>query len=351
MGVKSSYVYIENIITQGFLSLGLLYNDNFLVFKTLTEKEYRNLKYLCSNKDSASERMYRLALSTFMVNGDNMLVDRNSKINELKSFYGSLPLEAVNRIVTEVTNLHTRYIKSLKYFEGFCYTDKSRYLWKILNNGNPTSTEFSGIEGTKNCGMNLVQENWININNRLDEEEEYDKDLNLSLMVSSSMNPKGSKSVSISHKTNKDELASVRSQIAHYGYDKKRYIEERKSSKWAKPIITKEDLVRELEKQVKGEKDYHDLFIEKWITEQKRLADKAKNSLLEKQAEYRRKQEDIDTSSVESSRIVSAEEMKDIDQRKYTKMVNTGDSLLNYESKQAYIKKISSVILKNEDRS
>jgi len=269
MDVKVAYSFIESILTQGFLSLGLKCGDNFIVFKTLTEKEYRNLKYLCPVGDEKLEKIIRLSLSTFMINSENMLINRNDKIEVLKDFYSNLPLMAIKLLLDNITTLHTKYISSLRYFEGFCYTDKSRYLWKTLSNSDPTTCSFSGIEGTENCGMNLVQENWVNINNKFDEEEIYERDFNLSLMISSSMNPKGSKAISISYKNSRDEIEDVRSQIAHYGYDKKRYVEERKASKWSKPIKTREDLVRELEKQIRGEKDHHDLFIEQWVKNKK----------------------------------------------------------------------------------
>jgi len=347
MEASIAYPDLEKILRQGFLSLGLNYEGTNIVFKTLTEKELRNLAFYTTIANDKAINQYRMAFSTFMVDSDNILIDRNKKINELKDFYTSLPSGVYEEFFLKIVKLSQRYIEVLKFFEGFCYTDNSRYIWRVLNNGDPTKTFFTGIEGTDICGMNNVQENWISINKKLDEEELYEQEFNLSLMITSSMNSSGARSISVEHKNNRNELLDVRAQIVKYGYDKKRYIEEHKKSIWAQPIKTKEDLVRELNRQMSGEKDVHDRFMEYWIKKQKEIIEDTEKNIEKSQKKYRDKQNSVDSTKIEASRVATYEEVNAIKRRSSARGIGA-QRISKFAENRDFIKKVGSVILRGD---
>lgn len=333
------------------MALGLYLEDDYIVFKTLNENEYKMLKYYTNTKDNPRVLLYKLALSTFMINGNNTLNDRINNIPELYDMYKKIPYRILSRLNEELDKLYTEYLESLDYFEGFCYTDRSKYLWRVLNNNNPVDSDYFGICGTKILGLNSIQENWIIINQKLDDESEYEQQFHLSVLVASSFNPKGARSISRDFEVKKQELDDTRSVIAEYGYDKKRQEEERKQAKWTAPLRTREDLVRELNRQMQGEKDNHDLFMIKWIEQQKKIADETKKKVEEKQEEYKKEVSKLDLTNYEDSRVLNPEEMRNLS----NKLKKEGNTLLRDVKKvrdnalnDKYIKRLSSTIIKAE---
>lgn len=351
MDVQEAYYDLEQIVTQGFLCFGMVIGDNYFIYKTLTDKEYKNIKYYTPDDNESLFILYRLCFGTFMINGNNYVLDRERKIGELKDFYSKMQNVLATVILDNMKKVQNRYLKSLDYFEGFCYTSRSRYLWKILNRSNPVSQDFHGLKGLKYLGLNSVQENWILINNQLDKEDEYETQFHLATMIASSQNPKGAKTVSKNYEFKKNEQQQVRESIAKYGYDKKRIEEEKKQSKWSAPIKTNEDLVRELNRQMSGEKDQHDLFIEQWIRMQKEKAEKAKKEITERQKRYRKDIEGIDLDQ-EGSRVASSEEadkLKDPNRSKlpYKGVTKSLESYRSLEDEDRFMRKISSRVIKS----
>lgn len=349
MIVQDAYDNLEKIITQGFLCYGAYFNKHNFVMKTLTDKEAKNIRFYVP-RESPDNIFYRLAFSTFMLDGINY-INRRENITEVADFYRRVPSLLAFELLHKIDNMQEEYIKSLKFFEGFCYTDRSRFIWKMLNKSNPIDKDFIGITGVSKLGLNSVQENWIIINQNIDKEEEYEVQFQLSVLVASSFNSKGAKSVTQNYQFHKNEQEQHRKDIAKYGYDKKRVIEEKKKNKWTSPLKTKEDLVRELNRQMRGEKDLHDLFIEKWIKEQKRKAEEAKEAVMKKQIMYRKKIDSISDENVEGSSMVSNEKMRDILSDKKNKFSNPGisysiDNFNTIEEKERYLKKISARVIK-----
>jgi hypothetical protein len=199
--------------------------------------------------------------------------------------------------------------------------------------------------------MNSVQENWTIINKRLDDEDAYGRDLNFALLVASSMNPKGTKVISRNYDFHRKELEELREDIAKYGYDRKRVEEQKKEALWTAPIKSREDLVRELYRQMSGKKDKHDLFIEAWIKQQRDAAERAKEQAEARQQEFRAKIKDIDLSAVEDSKPISTSDLNKILAQRKSEMSVSAPMVVHdeREEKDRYIRKMSSTIIRSEE--
>lgn len=350
MEIEEAYKNLEDIISQGFLTKSFSYNELYCVIKNITDKEYRSLTYMfdINNRDNQYP-LYKLAYSTFMVNGVNYLEDRNGKIQELLKFYKDTPSIVIQSLLECIEDIHYQYIEAVECLEGFCYTDKSRYLWKVMNNNAFPKINTYGLKGLDNIGINSVQENWIIINSGLDREEEFSTQFDLSLMIASSLNSKGAKSISSSYEAQKKEVKDVREEIAKYGYDIKRVLEGKKKNKWSMPLNTREDMVRELNRQMRGEKDQHDLFMEKWYKLQKDKAEAAQKAAEDKQKEYRQR---LDTMThddmIEGSRPISSEELeKKLKNKEIIKgLSQSSDSFEKSENKKHFLRKIGISVIK-----
>ena len=347
--IQQAYDNIEKILLYGFLTAGVSYGDHYFLFKNITNKEYENLCFYRGSDNAAEDVLYHLSFCTVFIDGCNLLEDRFVKIQDLKKFYKRMPISFVLRIRDVLKKLNTEYIDSLKFMEGFCYTDRSRYLWRVFDIRD--SSRYTGIAGLENAGVNSVQENWIVINKRLDEEDVYDKELNLALMVASATNPKGTKVISRNHDFHKNELEELREDIAKYGYDRKRVEEQQEKAVWTAPLKSREDLVRELYRQMSGKKDRHDLFIEEWIKQQKAAAEKAKQQVEDRQREYRVKLQEVDLSSVEESKPITTSELNKILAKKKVSDIGPGvtQPIINVndnEDKERFLKKISATVIR-----
>jgi hypothetical protein len=284
-----------------------------------------------------------------MINGYNFLIDRNSNISKLISFYNNIAVTSVQNIMDSVNEVYKEYIDSLDFLEGFCYSDKSRVLWNIYKGSNNVS--LCGIEGIANLGINSTQESWIVINRQLDEEEEYNKDFRLSLMVASSMNGKGCQKIESQYDFHKRELEELRKDIIKYGYDKRRVLKSKEENKgWAVPLKTREDMVRELNRQMSGDKDKHDVFVDDWIKKQKEKVEETKRLSEEKQKIFRDKvSKDIDFTKMEDSRMATPEEVKRLMKSKTIRGVDSpSDPLEKKYSTEDVLRKVSGTVIKSD---
>ncbi len=287
------YQILSDLIYKGFLLIGLKLGNSNFVFKTINEREYKLIK-LYTGLETEKSYVNRfninyLIFSLFLLNGENILLQREEKYKDLFKFFFNMPLYFCNRILEELTALRETALSSSDCIEGFSYTDRSRRIWKHTFNGFPNRVEFTGIPGTSKMGLNIFQENWILINKMLDDESQYNSDFSRSLFVASASNPKGVRSVRTKFESNLELTAKRREKLAKLGSIKK---QEWTPEKWSAPVDTAEELVAELMRQMEGKKDKHDKFIDQHMERlKKRSEEKALRA--EKRLEEIRKRRDI----------------------------------------------------------
>lgn len=346
MKVSEAYKNIENIISKGFLSELVEYGNVKIVLKNITDKEFEMLPYYSgTNREQYS--FYQLAFATYMINGVSYLKRRSQSIEKLADFYRDLPAPFFSVLLLVLEDLHVNYLESSNYLEGYSYTDASRYMWNSLNNNLFVINPY-GIEGIEAIGVNSIQENWILINKQLDREESYRTQFHLSVLIASSLNGKGAKTLTNNFETKEKDIREYRELISRYGCDKNRKQEERKQE-WAPQLRTREDLVQELERQMRGEKDKHDLFMEKWYEQQKQRASAAKNRAIEKHREFKKKF-DEDILDLEPTRVATEEEIKKITKPvKYPGASVSHDEYRKKDDDKRFLSKMSSNIIKAKD--
>lgn len=347
--VQSAYRDLENLIIYGFLTARMSISNQTILLKGITDREFSLfdmiIPYSGEDKD---HYLFQLSYSTVFINELNCLRNRESNIPDLVEFYRRMPISALDVIRRTISNLNDRTVNVLDYLEGYCYSPESRSLWKILDLEHRDS--FAALPGVSEVGVNVIQRNWAMVNQSLDKEDEYETMFNLAVFISSSMNSKGAKDVSRSHAMRRRELEELREEITKYGVDRKR--REKKESGWASPLNSKEDLVRELQNQMEGKKDKHDLFIEEWARRQREKSEEAKRQAELRQQEYREKIQDVDLTTIEGSRPVSVEELrKALEKQRQSQSEEIKkrkiEGSYNSEMKDRVIRKIGSTILKS----
>jgi len=346
--VSEAYKNLEKIILYGFLSVRISLYGHDLLIKSISDKEYSYIDMICSGKNIYKLNLLNLAFCTISIDGYNIIEDRNSFLKEVMDFYKQSPAVFTEKIIITLNTLNRTYVESLNFLEGFCYSDRSRNIWSILDIYNRSS--YLGIKGLDYIGINSIQESWIYINKKLDDEKKYGDELNNTLLIVSATNQKGAKAIAKNYENQIQESKELRKEICKYGYDKKRVEENKKKrEKWTAPLQSREDLVRELYRQMSGKKDKHDLYIDEWIERQKEKAEQTRESVEKKSEAFREKINKEGLDLIESSIAISSEELN-----KRLKEKNNKDNKVfmpdstEVERRDRVLKKMSAKIIRPE---
>jgi hypothetical protein len=344
METKKAYDSLTELVFKGFLSAELNLDGNIFIIKTVNEKEFDLIKMYSGKPNEGNYQtkfnIYFLVFSLFMFNNKNLLVDRSKNIEEFYCYFSELPGQLIKNILKNLNELRSDSYDVLKYLEGFSYTEFSRSNWKFLNGNFPCNEGFTGIPGSSGIGMNIHQESWILINKAMDYEEDYNKDFSLALMIASSSNPKGSRHIRNQFDSSKKMVEDRRKKLAKEGFiDVKKWSPEG----WAAPVDTAEELVAELERQMTGVKDRHDIFMENYM---KKIREQAEKKAKEAEDNIRRAQEGRDNVFIDGEqRVMTPEEMEALNYKKQRTTETVPEEVLTSEDKDKFYKKIGARVL------
>jgi len=341
------YQVLSDLIYKGFLLTGINVSGRLLVFKTINNREYQLIK-LNAGSDKDKDYIYRfnmnyLIYSLFSLDGENVLLDRERLYRRSFDLFSRMPNVLCSAIFNELMVLRESSLMAVDFIEGFSFTDRSRRIWKFSQGNYPNSVELTGIPGTDRMGLNVYQENWVLINNMLDEEEKYNKDFSRSLFVASASNPKGVRSVRAKFDSNIQLIEKRRKKLAKMGSVKR---EAWTPEKWSAPVDTAEELVAELNRQMEGKKDRHDLFIDKYMDEIKQRTEEKTKKIEDRLIEIREKRgKDTLPLSVEQ-RPLSSEEAEKLTSRKINNLMIVNDMVEEKQKSESRIyKKIGAKVL------
>lgn len=349
MEKQEAYQILSDLVYKGFLVISLKIAEELFVFKTINEKEYDLIKLYTGDPEEESYthrfNLNFLIFSLFSINGKNTLYNREKEFNSIFSFFSNMPGALRNKILSELNALRTTEYESVQFLEGFNYTDQSRNRWKIIKNNFPNREEFTGIPGTNKIGLNVYQENWMLLNKMLDEEERYNQNFSLAILVASASNPKGARNIRARHDASIQRVDDRRKKVAREGSIKRI---QWSSKGWAAPVDTAEELVEELMRQMAGKKDRHDLFVEDHIKKIREEAEKQAKQAEEKIKELRKKREEegLGATVTGTHRILTPEEMKNLMSKKSNNLMIVGsDEVVTKEEEKRYFNKIGSKVL------
>jgi len=342
-----AYQILSDLIFKGFLTMGVDLIEKTLIVKTINDKEFDLVKIYSGLSSSKSYKVRfdinLMIYSLLIFNNENILVNREARIKDLYDFFSIIPTGIINKIMHEMLTLRVDAYDSLKYLEGFSYTEYSRKMWKILRGGFPNQDEFTGVPGTSQLGMNIHQESWVLINKVLDDEEDYNQQFGMATMITSASNPKGAKQIQAKHNAHIKTTEEKRERLALLGYiDTKKW----KPDGWASPVDTAEDLMAELDRQMNGIKDKHDIFMEKYLKKMRENAD-ARAKRVKDDYERVRKNKGEDGVFIDGEqRAMTADETKKLIKEIRPSVVKVqSEEEATPEDRERFLKKIGSKVL------
>lgn len=262
------YADVETLLAQGFLTHTVVVQGVPITFRSLTDEASSHLRQRVHRGMSLLEwRRLALSVSTHAVNYLSVpLFDRNAEYALYRNLYSELPVPFVHALYTVFDGLSRRVTRALSIVEAYCYEPYSRSLWRGLvgNEGKPI--------------QNPVYRVWRAFNLAEDTRQADFSQWEHTRMFVSAMSSKGAK-----HLLNEEKKIKQREQDRRNGAIEEtvtRILSGSQSTEGSEVTVTLDgetfevprimaartanDLMEEMERAAKGEKDYHDKVVERY---------------------------------------------------------------------------------------
>lgn len=261
---------VEPLLYRGFLTLPAEINGVYFVFKSLNHHEFELLRFYGDYRDTKKQAFWDIFLAhcVFVVDGVNILKDRDRWIQKVSEVFLSLPKGVKSDIIRHVSEVNRKASVALTLTEAYAMEPMSRYRWMQLKGLDLSSVSVTGIEGTQQLGLNWAQQLWRALNLVEDRNEQQERDWENAKFVGSCFAGKGISKV-YSHDTERrrkehEERISRKDRILREVLLGEKVDSKNTALPGAVITIPKtvEELASQLEKDLRGEQDWHDKVIE-----------------------------------------------------------------------------------------
>lgn len=261
---------VEPLLFRGFLHVSAEINGVSFVFKSLNHHELERLS-MSVDYDSAKgrQKFYTEFLSrgVLMVEGVNVLVEQDHWVPEAAKMFDGLEDGARRKVIRYMSDINRRANRAVLLTEAYFLENISRLRWAQYKGLDLTSPAVTGFLGTPALGLNWAQLTWRALNYFEDQKEQAEREWENAKFIASAMaGSKGLAQVNGRDKQRRDQERSERIarrdkilRAAILGEDP---TEDAKVGAPMKVARTVEELADQLEKDLKGEKDWHDRVVE-----------------------------------------------------------------------------------------
>lgn len=164
------YRDVESMLFRGFLVLPASINGVNFVFKSINHREYEYLQWMTGpvglETGKAIDNYYRAFMSygVFMIDGQNILPDRETWVPQLEEMFKALPSAAKSKIVQYLSEVNRKASDALVLTEAYQIESYSRYRWNQFKGLDLMAPSSTGVRGTQNLGLNYAQLVWRALN-------------------------------------------------------------------------------------------------------------------------------------------------------------------------------------------
>jgi hypothetical protein len=259
--MKKRYRDLEHLLFKGFIPFKVQVNGLNLVLKTVSDLEYERIKLMSGLENDPQYVSFfninYLFYSIFMIDGLNILGKREENYSDFIDVLKQFPncfFKCFSLILEDLTKRQNNCIIQV---EQYVYENESRYNWEFKKNLILNSLNSTSIQGTDLLGINQFQKYWAILNIREDNKIKFKENYSLAKFLASFQDPKALRKIEQLDKNREEEEEKRKERIRVMGTAEEiKYLSD--------PSDTREGIVEALEKQMRGEKDDHDLFIEEY---------------------------------------------------------------------------------------
>lgn len=268
------YRDVEPMVFRGFLTIPAEINGAIIVFKSLNNHEFELLRLSGAFEKNVGYKFWDIFLSygVFMVDGQNVLTDRSRWMAEIGKMFGQMDLKPKQRVIRYLSEINRRASNAVLLSECYFTEAYSRYRWAQLKGLDLASPSVTGVAGTEQLGLNWAQLTWRALNFFEDRNEQLERDWDNAKFVGSCLAGKGIQKIyqqdTDRRKKDKEERFSRKDRILRQVLLGEKPVEKLKQLNGAvlTGAHTAEELAEQLEKDLRGEKDWHDKIIEEHET-------------------------------------------------------------------------------------
>jgi len=253
------YTELETLLYRGFLTSEVVVGDVPIVLKSMNHVEYEllDLQSFGTGPGWEEEAGYTLAYSTVFFNHINILPQRHEMVPTLAEAFAKMPRSVLVSLLIVTQGLNRKTAKLMEWVQPYSYGPESRQNWVMRRGQNLCDTKTTGFSGTSDLGVNMHQKLWTYFNSMEDEESAFLADYNLAKFM---ISPHSKDVQKMDQKDSKKmRTRDQRRKAIYQGTDPSVFTE---NGQIKVTNETAEELLDQMERSVKGEKDYHDLVIE-----------------------------------------------------------------------------------------
>lgn len=264
------YRDMEPLLHQGFLHQAAIIGSTSFVFKSLNHHEFEQvqLSFKMVPGFKGTSRLYSclLAYGVWLIDGHNILTSREEMVPELLDFFGDINGAVREQVVRRVSELNRRANQSTYLTEAYAMETSSRIHWNQVRGLDLMSSSLTGIPGTEKLGYNWSQLIWRALNHVEDEKQRMEAEWENAKFVASSMAGKGISKVHAQDRRRRrneaDERRARKDKILRWALLGEEA--EERTPEGGHMIVARsvEELTNQLENDLRGEKDWHDMVVE-----------------------------------------------------------------------------------------
>jgi hypothetical protein len=266
------------LLFRGFVSVPAEIGSALFVFKSLNHHEFELLRLMGAMEKNNSYKYWDMLLSynVLMIDGQNVLADRDRWLPKIIETFGQMDLKPKQRIIRYISEINRRANNAVILTEAYATESYSRYRWAQLTGIDLCSPSATGVPGTERLGMNWAQLTWKAINYYEDIHENTERDWENAKFIGSCLAGKGIQKVyqqdNDRRQKQREERFTRKDKILRQVLLGEKQDEKVKQLHGAvlTGAHTVEELAKQLEGDLRGEKDWHDQVVEEHINRIKR---------------------------------------------------------------------------------
>ncbi len=264
------YKDVDPLLFRGFVTATATINGVQVVFKSLNHHEYNLLAMMHDIQEVSAQALTQyycsfLAFSVVMFGGVNILRRREDRMFELNDFFQSLDIPSRQKVIRHLSEVNRRANRAVILVEPYVMEARSRMRWAQLKGLDMSSPSNTGIEGTQNLGLNWGQLIWKALNYYEDLKENAEREWENSKFIASAMAGKGMSKVYNADRrrriSEREEKVSRRERVIKHALLNEP-LEGKSTGSYVMAPRTVQDLTEQLQKDLSGEKDWHDKVID-----------------------------------------------------------------------------------------
>jgi hypothetical protein len=271
------YRDVEGLLFRGFLTLPAEINGTLFVFKSINHHEFDMLRWLNGQTTASTDRFYNafIAYGVFMVDGVSVLPNRQELLPDLiKEFAGYMPA-VKGKIIRYLSEINRKASNAVTLTEAFSMEQTSRFRWAQVRGLDLMSPTCTGVHGTETLGLNYAQLVWRALNHYEDLRDTSEREWDNAKFIGSCFAGKEIRKLYSQDRDRRTKEREARLErkdklLRQVIYGEKPDSAEQKDGQIKIVARTPEELAKQLQNDLTGQKDWHDRVVE---AAEKRISD------------------------------------------------------------------------------